>query len=849
MIVSHSAVLARGVAELAREMAGPDVVIAVAAGVAGEPGAEPALGTDAVAVMAAIEAADGSDGVLVLMDLGSAVLSAETALELLDPAVAAHVLLSDAPLVEGAVGAAIAAGLGLTLAEVAAEAGAGLDGKRQHLAPVAPPPAAVVPAPAAPGTEEVWIAVGNRLGLHARPAARFVTTAGRFDAEVTVTNATTGRGPASGRSVNGLATLGVRRGDEIVVRATGPDAGAALAAIVALAGDDFGDRAVPAPAPAPTDGAAAPAPADGVAAPAPADGVAVDGSGLAGLPASPGIAVGPARHLMPAVPPLPVGPAEDPEREWEKFQHALDLARTDIQAARAATMVTAGEQESAIFDAHLLFLEDETLLAPTRRAVLVDGANAASAWHGASDAVAASYRALDDPYLRARAADVVEVEHRVLRRLLGGESRSEPLLSAGIVVSAELTAGDLAELDPRLITGLATAAGGPLDHGAILARALGIPAVVGLGPAILAVGEGTVLAVDGDRGTVDVDPAPELVARLTARRAADDRRRSSALLAAAAPAVTRDGLRILVEANAGSAQEGRAIVAGGADGVGLLRTEFLFLDRDSAPDEDEQYRAYAELAAGLGGRPLVVRTLDAGADKPAPWLPGGQPTEANPALGLRGLRLGLARPEMLQTQLRAVLRAAAEHPIRLMFPMVTTVEEVRRAKAMLAEAAATLVRRGQAVPDRMPVGIMVEVPGAALRTRHLAKEVDFLSIGTNDLTQYALAVDRGNSLVAALGDGLDPAVLGLIATVVRGARARALPVAVCGVLAGDVFAVPVLVGLGVTELSVSPSAVATVKQVVCDLDAGAAAAVAERLLSLESATAVRDVLSGVTSAP
>lgn len=841
VIVSHSAALARGVAELAREMAGPDVVIAVAAGVAGEPGAGPALGTDAVGVMVAIEAADAPDGVLVLMDLGSAVLSAETALELLEPAVAARVLLSDAPLVEGAVGAATAAGLGLTLAEVAAEAGAGLDGKRQHLAAApAPAPAAAASAPAAPGTEEVRIAVGNRLGLHARPAARFVTTAGRFAAEVTVTNATAGRGPASGRSVNGLATLGVRQGDEIVVRATGPDAGAALAAIVALAGDDFGDRAVPAPAPAPADGAAAPAPADGVAG---------DGSGLAGLPASPGIAVGPARHLMPAVPPLPVGPAEDPEREWEKFQHALDLARADIQSARAATTVRAGEQESAIFDAHLLFLEDEALLAPTRRAVLVDGANAASAWHAASEAVAESYRALDDPYLKARAADVVEVEHRVLRRLLGGESRSEPLLSAGIVVSAELTAGDLAELDPRLITGLATAAGGPLDHGAILARALGIPAVVGLGPAILAVGEGTVLAVDGDRGAVDVDPAPELVARLTARRAADDHRRSSALLAAAAPAVTRDGLAILVEANAGSAHEGAAIVAAGADGVGLLRTEFLFLDRDTAPDEDEQYRAYAELAAGLGGRPLVVRTLDAGADKPAPWLPGGQPTEANPALGLRGLRLGLARPEMLLTQLRAVLRAAAEHPIRLMFPMVTTVDEVRRAKAMLAEAAATLVRRGQAVPDRMPVGIMVEVPAAALRTRHLAKEVDFLSIGTNDLTQYALAVDRGNSLVAALGDGLDPAVLGLIATVVRGARARALPVAVCGALAGDVCAVPVLVGLGVTELSVPPSAVATVKQVVRDLDAGAAAVVAERLLSLESAAAVRHMLAGGTSAP
>lgn len=839
VIVSHSAALACGVAELAREMAGPDVVIAVAgglaheageAGTAGEPGAEPALGTDAMLVMAAIEAAYSPAGVLVLMDLGSAVLSAETALELLDPAVAAKVMLSDAPLVEGAVGAATAARLGLSLAEVAAEARAGLDGKRRHLGP-APPPAPAAPADAtAPGGEEVRIVVANRLGLHARPAARFVATAGAFDAEVTVVNATTGQGPANARSVNGLAVLGVRQGHEIVVRATGPGARDALEALVALAGDGFGDR----------DGPPAPA--------APATAVP-EGSGLAGLPASPGIAVGPARHLKPATPAIPVGPAEDPAQEWEAFRRALDLARADIEAARAATAARAGAEEAAIFDAHLLTLADDALLVPTRRAVLEAGANAAAAWQAAVEAVARSYRELDDAYLRARAADVVDVGDRVLRRLLGAASHLLPLTGAGIVVSAEMSAGDLAELDPRQVTGLATAAGGPLDHGAILARALGIPAVVGLGPAILAVAEGTPLAVDGDTGAVHVAPAPELTARLTARRAADDRRRSSALLTAAAPAITRDGVTILVQANAGAAHEAPAIVAAGADGVGLLRTEFLFLDRDTAPDEDEQYRAYSQLAAGLGGRPLVVRTLDAGADKPAAWLPGGHAVEANPALGLRGLRLGLARPEVLLTQLRAVLRAAADYPVRLMFPMVTTVAEVRRAKELLALAPAALVRRGHDVPARMPVGIMVEVPAAALRTRHLAKEVDFLSIGTNDLTQYALAVDRGNSLVAALGDGLDPAVLGLIATVARGAGARNLPVAVCGALAADPQAVPVLVGLGVTELSVPPAAVPMIKQAVRELDAGAATALAERLLSFESAAAVRDALAGGAPAP
>ena len=830
VIVSHSAAVARGVAALAREMAGPDVRIEVAGGLVGD---EDALGTDATLIMAAVEAAYSPDGVLVLLDLGSAILSAETALELLDADVAAGVTLSDAPLVEGAVGAATAARLGQSLAAVAAEARRSLDGKRSQLGP--PPAGAGLEAPVAAAAgapaQTVRIVLRNRLGLHARPAARFVATAGRFDAEVAVTNATNGHGPASGRSVSGLAVLGAGQGDELVVQASGPEAEAALAALVALAGADFGDRDEP-----PTQTPPAPGPA-----------AAAEGATFTGLPASPGIALGPARHLLPAVPEVPAGPATDPAQEWKKLQGALQEARADIVAARAATAASAGEQEAAVFDAHLLFLDDAALLGPTSREIFDSQANAARAWKASVDAVAASYRGLADPYLQARATDVVEVGNRVLRRLAGDAGPASPLARPGVVVTTEATAGDLAQLDPTLVTGLATAEGGPLGHGAILARALGIPTVVGLGPGILSVAEGVPLAVDGDTGAVYVDPPPELTARLSARRAEEDRRRATALGDAGGPAVTRDGVRILVEANAGSAHEVAAIVAAGADGVGLLRTEFLFLDRDTAPDEDEQYRAYRELAAGLGGRPLVIRTLDAGADKPAAWLPASRRAEENPALGLRGLRLGLARPDVLLTQLRAVLRVGADHPVRLMFPMVTTVEEVRRARALVADAAAALVDRGVPVAAEMPVGIMVEVPAAALRTRHLAPEVDFLSIGTNDLTQYALAVDRGNTLVAGLGDGLDPAVLALIDAVVHGARPRRRPVAVCGALAADLQAVPVLIGLGVTELSVPATAVAGVKAAVRQVDSRAARELAERVLSLESAGAVRRELERRTS--
>ncbi len=823
VLVSHSAELAEAVAALAREMGGPDIVIEVAGGTRL---AADALGTDALLVMAAIEASLGLGGVLVLMDLGSALLSAETALEMLGPDIAAQVVLSDAPFVEGAVSAAVAARAGLSLAEVAAEARAGLAGKRAHLGTPAAEPGRGAPPPAWPAADdEATVVVGNPLGLHARPAARIVATAGRYDAEVTITNVTAGRGPASGRSINAVSTLGARVGHELHIMARGPEAAAVVAALVALAGDGlgFGDGEAP----------IAPTPGPGL----------VAGATYSGLPASPGIASGLARHLRPVVPPVPVGPGAGPAAEWDALWRALVATRHDLGRARTALAAVVGEDRAAILDAHLLYLDDEALLGPARQAVLTAGVNGAQAWHEAVMSMAGAYRSLDDPYLQGRAADVVDVGNRVLVHLLGPGRAGERVTEAGIVVVTELSPGDLAGLDPAFVVGLAAATGGPLGHGALVARALGIPAVVGLGAGVLTIAEGAPLVLDGDTGALFVDPTPEVGALLAARGADARRRQAGARAAAGAVAVTRDGLRVLVEANAGSAHEAAAIVASGADGVGLLRTEFLFLDRDTAPDEDEQYRAYLELAVGLEGRPLVVRTLDAGADKPVAWLPADGRHEANPALGLRGLRLGLARPELLATQIRAVLRVAVDHPVRIMFPMVTTVDEVRRSRALIAEAMAAMADEGRAVPARMKVGIMVEVPAAALAAAHLAGEVDFLSIGTNDLTQYAMAADRTNAAVAGLGDALDPAVLGLVHMVAVAGADVGARVGVCGALAADVLAVPVLVGLGITELSVPPAAVAGVKQAVREVDSGRALVLAQEALTLGTAAEVRRLLA------
>jgi multiphosphoryl transfer protein len=814
VIVSHSARLAEGVVELAREMGGADVSIEPAGGLALP---DQPLGTDAALVLRAIGAADSEDGVLVLMDLGSAVLSAEMALEMLPPERRERVRLCEAPLVEGAVAAAATARIGGSLDQVAQEARGGLRAKAAHLGVEA----AAAPAASAPAVEgkTVRLQVRNRLGLHARPAARFVQTAGSFDAEIAVINATTGGAPASGRSLNALATLGVRQGHEVEVTASGPQADEALAALSALAERDF-DDVEPAPEAPPAAG-----PAPGAA------------DRLAGLPASPGIAFGEARRLRRAELTIPSEAVVDRDAEWERLQGVLEGVRGEIGESRAAAASRAGNYEAEIFDAHLLFLEDEALLGPARRAILDEGRNAAAAWHDATETAAGQYEVLDDEYLRARAEDVREVGRQVIAGLLGAGSGRPSLEGAGIVIAPDLSPAETVSLDPAQVRGIATAFGGPTSHGAILARSLGIPAAVGLGEAVLAVPDGTPLLLDGQAGVLVPHPSDELVVEYEARREEAEEAARVVRETAQEPAVTLDGRHVEVFANVGSPRDVEAAIEAGAEGVGLFRTEFLFLERDSLPDEDEQVEAYREAAAALGGRPLILRTLDVGADKPLPTLP--QPHEANPFLGVRGIRLGLERPDLLLTQLRAVVRVAAEFPVKVMFPMVATVAEWRAARDLLAEAGA---------PASLEAGVMIEVPAAALSAESLADEVDFFSIGTNDLTQYTMAAERGNERVAALGDALHPAVLRLVAQVTAAAEARGKPVGVCGELAGDHAAVPVLVGLGVTELSMSAPSIPAVKQAIRSLDSEAARALAQEALRRESAEEVRRLVVPATAA-
>jgi phosphoenolpyruvate-protein phosphotransferase/dihydroxyacetone kinase phosphotransfer subunit len=849
VLVSHSARLADGVVALMSQVGGTALRVAVAAGLEEPPGL---LGTDAARVARAIDESWSEDGVLVLVDLGSAILSAEMAMDLIPEERRDRVVIAAAPFVEGAVAAAVAAGVGEPLETVAREANEGLAAKIEHLgagddlaqgrhATDAEGPSGPAEAPT------LRFTVVNPQGLHARPAAALVRTAVAFDADITVADVTTGRGPASARSLNAVATLGVLRGHVVEARASGPQARQALASIRALADGGFGDPAAAGPPPGaepplavgpplaaepPSKGSPPRAGPPFEIAPPPS------GSVLPGLPASPGVAIGAARWLGAEPQTIPEGPGQGAPAEWAALRRAL--AATADEIGRSATSLAARSDgyETRIFDAHTLFLEDEALIEPAHRAVFEDGKSAPRAWADAVAAAVAVWEGLDDPYQRARAADLRGVGDQVLGHLLGRPA-GVALPSQGIVVAADLTPAQTAALDRSLVLGIACAGGGPTSHSAILARSLGIPAVVALGESLLAVPEGTLLALEGDAGTVTVEPSPDALKEVEEHRARGVRRAAEARAHAHEPAVTRDGLVVEVAANVSGPAEVPQALAAGADAVGLLRTEFLFLQSGHLPDQEEQERAYRAAAEALAGRPLTLRTLDVGADKDFPYLPVAR--ERNPLLGLRGIRLGLHHPELLLIQLRAALRVAADHRLRIMLPMVTTVEEVLSARALLQEARESLAGTGTPASQSVELGMMVEVPGTALTAQSFVAHVDFFSVGTNDLAQYALAAERGNAAVAALADGLHPAVLQLIERTASVAAEGGLWVGVCGEVAADPLAVPLLLGLGVTELSLTPSGIPIVKQAVRTVEADAARRLAGLALAAGSSEEVRDL--------
>ncbi len=839
VIVSHSAKLAEGVVELARNMGGADLRIQAAGGLDLP---EQPLGTDAILILRAIEAVYSDEGVLVLMDLGSAVLSAEMAVEMLSEEKQNKIILCEAPIVEGAIAASVQARIGSSLEEVAAEARGALASKAEHLHTGVQEAHPAQPAKEpllAEARTEIRLKVNNKLGLHARPAARFVKTAGGFaQTDIRIKNLTTGRGPVSAKSINGITTLGVLQGHEILVGASGSEAQAALNAIQALANDNFGDLEEPEANKHPLS---------------PTDNHPVKtrpNSSAQGLAASGGIAIGPAQVFQPASPTVPTHLITDPQKEWELLKDSLEKTRSQINAdlsmarSRLSTERNrATSQTAEIFEAHLLFLTDEGLLSPARFAIFERKLNAAAAYQQAIEQIAAQYSKIADVYLQTRAQDVKDVGRQVLINLMKLETPAPQLTEPSILIAPDLTPAETSRLDPSLVLGICTAFGGVTSHTAILARSMGIPAVTGLGNEILNLANGTTLVMDGGTGEVWINPLTKVVNDYTQRAALAHAGKIKAQAESQPRAVTLDRHRVEVVANIGSAEGARVAVTSGAEGVGLFRTEFLFLQRQTAPSEDEQYEAYRAAARALEGRPLVIRTLDAGGDKFLPYLK--MEAEANPYLGFRAIRMCLAQPDLFKPQLKAIVRVAAEFPVKIMFPMVATLSEWRAARALLQEAIAEVHRDGHLAPDKIETGIMIEIPAAALKADQFAKEVDFFSIGTNDLTQYTLAAERGNSRVAALADSFHPAVLELIQRVAIAAHANGKWVGVCGEMAGDPRAIPLLVGLGIDELSMSAPSIPKAKQIIRNLEYRKVRELAAGMLAEESAAAIREKMNPV----
>lgn len=666
------------------------------------------------------------------------------------------------------------------------------------------------------------IALANAHGLHARPAKILAQLAKSFDGDIRVRIVDGAVGAVSVKSLSKLLSLGARRGQVLEFVAEPAIAGDALPALLAAVQEGLGEEIEPLPA------ASAQA---AVVDLEPALSAPLAGSQIQAIAAAPGIAIGPAHiHvLQPFDYPLR---GESSSIERQRLQASLADVRRDIQGLIERSQAKAIRE---IFITHQEMLDDPELTddVDTR---LKQGESAEAAWMSVIEAAAKQQESLQDALLAERAADLRDIGRRVLAQLCGVETVQEPS-EPYILVMDEVGPSDVARLDPTRVAGILTARGGATAHSAIVARALGIPALVGAGPAVLLLAAGTPLLLDGQRGRLHVDADAATLQRATVERDTREQRLQAASAQRHQPALTRDGHAVEVFANIGESAGVASAVEQGAEGIGLLRTELIFMAHPQAPDEATQEAEYRRVLDGLGGRPLVVRTLDVGGDKPLPYWPIAE--EENPFLGVRGIRLTLQRPQIMEAQLRALLRSADNRALRIMFPMVGSVDEWRAARDMTER-----LRLEIPVAD-LQLGIMIEVPSAALLAPVLAKEVDFFSVGTNDLTQYTLAIDRGHPTLSAQADGLHPAVLQLIDITVRAAHAHGKWVGVCGELAADPLAVPVLIGLGVDELSVSARSIPEVKARVREFSLSEAQSLAQQALAVGSPAEVRALVEAV----
>ncbi len=666
------------------------------------------------------------------------------------------------------------------------------------------------------------VIIPNATGLHARPAAILVGIAKKFDAKLTLIK---GEESANAKSIVGIMSLNVQYQDELQLSAIGRDAQIAIDELLPQIQSGLGDeisKSIISPPVAEISPNQEPAPAP----------KSNDPDLFIGISASPGVVVGIAVHIKEEHFDF-LEEATDSQAENVRLDKAIKEAKDQLEALRISLQKESNASKAAIFSAHQELLDDPELI-DIASSMIDKGKSAEYGWQHAYTLYAKKLEGLKNNLLAERANDLRDVGKRLLRILTGQEPTVLQIPDNAILIAEEITPSFTASIDTHKVKGLCSTTGGATSHVAIIARSLDIPAIVGVEAQILEIPEGEVLILNAEKGTLRTNASRALIDKTLQQQRTLLREKAKNLKMALEPAVTTDGISIEVAANIGGLKDAIQSVKLGGEGVGLLRSEFLFLDRISAPTEEEQYEVYRDILLALDGKPLLVRTLDVGGDKPLTYLP--LPVEENPFLGERGIRIGLERPEIFRVQARAVLRASAHGKIRIMFPMISTIDEIREVKVMLEQEREKL----RVAP--IETGIMVEVPSTAILAEQFAKEVDFFSIGTNDLTQYTLAMDRGHPKLAAKIDALNPAVLRLIKMTADGAHKEGKWVGVCGGIASDPQAVPVLLGLGIDELSVSVPSIPEIKAEVRHYAMYECRPIAQKALACATSSEVRAFL-------
>jgi phosphocarrier protein FPr len=670
--------------------------------------------------------------------------------------------------------------------------------------------------------KQLEITINNETGLHARPAKTLVNLVKQFKSEILIWH---GEKKANAKSLISVLTLGASKGSQLRIQVNGDDEENALAEIESAILSGLGEGEPSTETPAVPDAKPETVPVE--------EKKPEKTNRLRGVAAAPGIAIGPVFQFQRVEVALDEG-SDGLVMSWENLQEALIGAREQLDGLNHQMIEKGLKAEAAIFEAHLELLTDPELTEAVQTRIQ-KGQDALRAWKEAIEDNAMMVAALKDPILSARADDLRDVGRRVLKIMLGMDDKNNAMPDKPtVVIARELSPSDTVSFNQDLVLGFCIVNGGPTSHTAILAKALGLPAIVGIDESVLELKSGAAVIVNGTDGTITFDPSTDELKSAEQIRDRWLEQRRAALEQANAPAITADGHHVEVVGNAGSLSDAEKALKMGAAGIGLLRTEFLFLERTTAPTEDEQFDVYRSIAETMGKLPVIVRTLDVGGDKPLPYIE--MQREENPFLGERGIRLCLNRPELFRQQLRAILRAAPYGNLRIMFPMVGDIDEWRQARAILDELHHLLN-----IP-RIEAGIMIEVPSAALMADVLAREVDFFSIGTNDLTQYTLAMDRMHPALAGKQDGLHPAVLRLIAQTIDGAHKHGKWAGICGELGSDPQAVPILIGLGIDELSVNTPSVPLVKAQIRSLKVPELQSLARQALECSTAQEVRQLV-------